>query len=473
MPKIKSIASWICKTLTKKEVKKLVLKLKEMLKDKDTSFKKVTKKLPNYRKFKVDPRKPIKILFRKTKRKNYKKIIKEKNINPVKRRKGNKNIPPKHLKCPYCRAPVEYLYVNNGKKSTQFKCAVCKQTFHPNHKKERKSKYRCPFCGRALYLWKNRKLVNIYKCGNKDCSNYKNNYNKLTPDEKKLFKEKKSQFKLHYQYREYKLSLKSLFNKKVPISLNKLYRSRYLLKEVGLILTFYITLNLSSRKTAFVMNHVFNIKISHTHVLNIVKQVAQICHNFNQDNIPKIQGEQAADETYIKLSGKNNFIFLAVSKFRSILTGALLSDNRGEIPALKLIAEAYRKHNNKKNKPLLIATDGNPSYGSAIRYLKTEYEFNINHKKVIGLKNKDKESAEYRYLKNTAERVNRTLKHYVNDCFKNPTNLAYVISLAETDYNFIRPHYSNNYQPPVILNDLKNTHLLQDKWAKIIQSNIA
>lgn len=473
MPKIESIARWICKKLTKNEVAKLVDQLKKLLDDNKTIFKNLSEKLPNYRNFKVEPLKPIKKLFRNAIRKNYKKIVKKKNIPPIRRHKGNKNIPPNDLKCPFCNAPSNYIYVNNGKPASQFKCTVCEQTFNPNAKKELKSKYRCPYCGSSLFLWKRRKLVDIYKCGNKNCGCYRKNYNNLSEKEKKIFKKKTSQFKLHYQYRKYKIGLESVINKKNPAPVENLYRSRYSLKDIGLVLTFYITLQHTSRETAFTMDHVFGIKISHTHVLNIVKQVAKLCYNFNLENTPEIPGEQAADETYIDIRHKHNYIWLAVAKFRSILTFALLSDNRGEMPALKLLINAFYKHKKEKNKPFTFVTDGNPSYASATQFLQTEYKFNIEHKKVIGLKNLDKESALYRYLKNTVERINRTFNHYVNDCFKNPTNLAGVISLSFTDYNFIRPHSSNNYEPPVVLNELKNTHLLQDKWAWIIQSQIA
>lgn len=73
-----------------------------------------------YRLFKVDEQ-PIIEPFVKLEMKDYKQLIKDKNIKPVKRRNG-KNITI-DVKCPCCGAPKEYLYDNTGKQN-QFECKV-------------------------------------------------------------------------------------------------------------------------------------------------------------------------------------------------------------------------------------------------------------------------------------------------------------------------------------------------------------
>jgi len=469
MPKIiENIAKWICVTLNKTQVVQLVEKLNELLSDPETKFKQPKPELPNYRKFTVDPLKPIKCGLRKALRLNYKKIIQAKKIKPVNRKKDNKNLPPKNMRCPHCKAPSDYLYVNNGKKAKQYKCKVCGETFHTD-KKERKTEYRCPYCGYALFLWKRRPLVDIYKCGNKKCSRYKEKFEKLNDYEKKLFKKKSSQFSLRYIYRKYKLSLDDIKQKLFSISEIKLARSRYSLYEIGLILTLFISLKHSSWETKETLKHVFGIKISHTHILNIVREVAKLCHNFNLKYIPKVPGYQTADETYVKVQGKQNYIWLAASKFRSIITSAIVADNRGEVPALITVNSALDKHLKNENEPFTFISDGNPSYAAAIQYMQTEYDAKIEHKEVIGLKNKDSVSAEFRFMKNIIERINRTFNHYVNNCYKNLDNLAHSVALAVTDYNFIRPHRTYDYETPIKLKELDNIILWQDKWAKIIQ----
>ena len=78
-----------------------------------------------YRLFKVDDPAIIEP-FVSIEHKDHKKLIKENNISPVKRRNGKAITINVH--CPCCDAPKEYLYDNNGKQ-TQFECKVCSYIF--------------------------------------------------------------------------------------------------------------------------------------------------------------------------------------------------------------------------------------------------------------------------------------------------------------------------------------------------------
>ena len=469
---IENIARWICKKLTKEQVVLMVEYLQSLLESKETEFKKPDPVYPNYRKFEVDPEPPLKKdTQKKAKKKNYKQILKKKDVKPIQYRSDN--IPPTHIRCPHCNAPSKYIWINNGhRKNVQYKCAVCKRTFCRTPKIST-AKYFCPICGKPLFRWKVRLLVTLYKCGNDKCPRYLVNLKKLSPEEKEMRKEKSSQFKVRYIYREYKINLKSIINKEVELPAQKLSFSRYSLSTVGLILTFFNTLGLSTRQTAFALKRIFGIPISHTTVSRIARIASFICHNFNIKKIPKVPGAQAADETYIKIKGTFHYVWLAISKFRSIITTYKVADNRGEIPAVETVYNASIKHqpDNNSKEPFTFVTDGNPSYQAAITFLKTE-GLEIDHKKVIGLENNDEESALYRYLKNIIERVNRTYKHYATNCFQNIKGASAHLSLSVTNYNFIRPHSSLDYEPPVVLDELKNIRFVQDVWAKIITCGV-
>jgi len=235
-------------------------------------------------------------------------------------------------------------------------------------------------------------------------------------------------------------------------------------------LSFHITLKLSTRQTAFAMKRMFGIQISHMTVARMAKTASFICHHFNFKNIPKVPGEQAGDETYIKVKGKHHYIWFAIAKFRSIITAYKVSDSRSEIPAVETMYMANEKHlKNQNADPLLFVSDGNPSYQAAVTFLKSE-GVDIELKQVIGLKNKDEISALYRYLKNLVERLNRTYKHYAVNCFQNIEGASSHLALAVTNYNFIRPHSSLNHKPPVIINRLKDIPLIQDVWADILRN---
>jgi len=116
-----------------------------------------------------------------------------------------------------------------------------------------------------------------------------------------LQKEKPSQFKLRYIYREYKINLKDIVTNELKAPIERLDKFRYSLSIIGLVLSFHITLKLSTRQTAFAMKRIFGIHISHMSVARMAKAASFICHHFNLKNIPKVPGEQAGDETYIKV----------------------------------------------------------------------------------------------------------------------------------------------------------------------------
>jgi len=467
---IENIAKWLCRTLTKNQVVNLVEFLNSILSDSTSVFKKPDPKLPNYRNFVVDPEPPIKYHSDNKIRLNYKEIIKQKNIKPVSHR--CKNRPEKHIKCPHCNATHEYIYINNGneRKSIQYKCKVCTKTFCETPRRT-VTKYICPICKKSLYKWKTRFLVTIYKCGNDSCPRYIQNKKKLSDEEKVLQKEKRSQFKLRYSFREYKLKLNQLFQKELDLlPFKQLSKFRFSLSTIGLVLTFYITLKQSSRMTAFALNRIFGIKISHTTVARIANAASYLCHKFNIENIPKVHGKQAADETYLKVKGKHHYAWIAVAEHRSIITAYMVSDNRGEIPAVKTVYMASQKQiNNSIENPLVFISDGNPSYQAAVTYLKTK-GINIDHKQVIGLKNDDELSAKYRFLKNTIERVNRTYNHYTKNNFQIIRGASAHLALSVTNYNFIRPHSSINKQTPVVNDKISKIDLIQNMWAEILKS---
>lgn len=463
---IENIAKWICRKLTKEQVIGIIVILQELLNDPNTKFKESKPEYPNYRKFQVDPEPPLDAPIREKSEIDYKVLLKNKAIKPIKHR--GKNKPEKHIKCPHCGAPHNYIYVNNGdKKSIQYQCKVCEKTFCETPKIS-VAKYRCPICGKSLYKWKSRLLVTIYKCGNDKCPRYLENKEKLSSEEKILQKEKPSQFKLRYIYREYKINLKDIITSELKLPMERLDKFRYTLSTIGLVLTFHITLEHSTRETAFALKRIFGINISHNTIARIAKSSSTICHHFNFENIPKVPGYQAGDETYIKVKGKHHYVWFAIAKFRSIITAYKVSDNRGEIPAVETVYMASEKHlKNENDDPLLFVSDGNPSYQAAVTFLKKE-GIEVDLKQVIGLENNDVISTTYRYMKNLVERVNRTYKHYAVNCFQKIEGASSQLALAVTNYNFIRPHSSLNHQTPVVLNKLKHIPLIQDVWAAIL-----
>ena len=124
-----------------------------------------------------------------------------------------------------------------------------------------------------------------------------------------------------------------------------------------------------------------------------------------------------------------------------------------------------------KDKKNILVVDGNPSYQAATHFINQQLgKDTITLKKVIGLKNLDDESAEYREHKQIIERLNRTFKYHTQsqNGFASSNGTISKLVCFVTYYNFIRPHSSLNYKSPVELDELSNIDLIQDKWKKIL-----
>jgi len=66
--------------------------------------------------------------------------------------------------------------------------------------------------------------------------------------------------------------------------------------------------------------------------------------------------------------------------------------------------------------------------------------------------------------------LNRTYKYHVKPAagFNSQNGAVALTTLFVTHYNFLRPHMSLFYKPPVQLPELEAITTLQGKWAKIL-----
>jgi len=77
-------------------------------------------------------------------------------------------------------------------------CKVCGGLFQVEGRFQRKTQYYCPYCHHALFRWKERKEVTLYKCCNDVCEYRVRQIGKLNERERELIKTRSSQFKLTY-----------------------------------------------------------------------------------------------------------------------------------------------------------------------------------------------------------------------------------------------------------------------------------
>lgn len=385
---------------------------------------------------------------------------------------------PENVCCPICEAPHDYIYYNDGKKRTQLKCKVCDTKFQLN-KRYQASKPNglfCPYCGNALYKWKQQEHVTLYKCDSKKCPCRQTNLKKLNAVEKAHRLIAPNLYTVNYIYREYHFTPMDLQHSKPDQIKTKynLFRIQNSEHVLGLILSIYISFAISARKTAWMLQQIFNLNVSHQTVLNYARAAAYYCHRVNMEYKGDIDDTAVGDETYLKINGKNHYTWFFISSKKKSITAYHLSGNRETVSAITAIKEAVRTRD--PNQQMTIVTDGNPAYTSALLYINEQDQGNdkhpkINQIKVIGLKNLDKVSSEYRPFKQIVERLNRTYKHHVRPSagFNSFNGAMAMTALFVSHYNFLRPHGTLGYNVPIHLPQLTNIKTIQAKWIHLLK----
>jgi hypothetical protein len=268
MSKIARFVIWICSKFTKNEIQQIIAGLLDVLEDRNPEVKPkddFKEKHPNYRNFSVDPLAPLTepqhVKEEPTPSRDWRDLLAAyekmhgKPLSPVRYRAGSPQV-PERTRCLSCQAPHAYLYYNDGKKRSQLLCKVCGERFQQEKRfRPANTKYYCPYCQHALFTWKQRKEVTIYKCCNDACPHRRRNINKLNEREKALAQKRSSQFKLSYQYREYHYQPHELTHARPQQPTVDLARIHNAPNVLGLILTFYVSFALSARKTALILRY--------------------------------------------------------------------------------------------------------------------------------------------------------------------------------------------------------------------------
>jgi len=476
MRKVERFVIWICSKFTRSEIEYIIQGLSEVLANRNPDVKPrddFKEKHPHYRNFFVDPKPPLTTPPKATPQLDWKELLalykklNGRSLKAVDPKKVETKV-PKNSICRICSAPARYLYYNDGKKRSQLKCKLCGalSPLHPRHRRE--TKYFCPHCDHALYLWKERKDVSIYKCDNDNCPTFLANKSRLNLAEKLLAKIKSSQFKLRYQFREYHFTNEQLLHS-APEKGPPIFDIRNSLNTLCLALTFHISMGISARKTSFILKNVFSLPASYQTVLNYSQSAAYYCHKFNLTYKGNVDDTQAGDETYIKVLGKHNYTFFFISSKSRKITAYHIDDSRDTLPATIAMNEAIRTSLPDQN--ITLVTDGNPSYPAGIHFINQSHSPFLTHKKVIGLQNLDAESEEFRPFKQLVERLIRTYKFHTRAAcgFNTKDGAVALTTLFVTYYNFLRPHCALNHSVPIPLETLNDIDTLQGKWAKILQ----
>lgn len=375
--------------------------------------------------------------------------------------------------CPDCGAPREFLYDNNIPNG-QLLCKVCNSTFTVQKTHLDKIILRCPHCKKALNLHHDRNGYNVYYCRNDDC-NYRINRIHTLKNRGISTKELKTgKFKTRYYTRIFDINYEDLkkhgfLTDGIQSKLMNINNSQLVL---GLVLTYYVNYALSSRKVAAIMKDIHEVDISKQTVLNYATYTAKIIEPYLENYQYDLSNIICGDETYVKIKGKNAYVFFFSDSEKKIITSYMIFENRDTLAAIKSLYQTFKKYK-EIPKDLQVITDGNPIYKAAQVFFNLE-NINFDLFQVIGLHNKDKISSEFRPHKQITERLNRTYKSFYSQSngFSNLISANIYMILFSACFNFLRPHSGIDYRVPVEVEEIQEQSNMQSKWLKLIEFGI-
>ena len=424
---------------------------------------------PKYNKLKVDKLPIIHVPEKKDYKQLLEQYIKEhgKPLKPIKSR--GKNPVPDDVHCPCCNAPHIYIYDNTGGRG-QFSCKICSTNFSRHNWIDNPIELHCPHCGHALSLEKKRKLFNIHKCRNNNCSYYQNSLKALSKDDIEEYKNNPEKFKLHYIYREFKIDFFKIDLYSLPKNASTLQFRKFSPHIMGLALTYLINCGMSTRATARVLREVHGVKISHTQIANYATTAAYCVKPFVDSYDYKPTNYLSADETYTKVKGSRRYVWFIMDAIKKSILGYRSSSSRDTTPCILAMRMAFDKFKKFPGKALKFVADGYTAYKLAQQQFAL-HGMHFDVTQVIGLTNEDEVSTEYRWLKQIIERLNRTFKssYKITNGYGSDDGASTHLVLFVAYYNFLRPHSYTYWKPLNEVPELEKAELMPAKWQILIE----
>ena len=424
---------------------------------------------PKYNKLKVDKLPIIHVPEKKDYKQLLEQYIKEhgKPLKPIKSR--GKNPVPDDVHCPCCNAPHIYIYDNTGGRG-QFSCKICSTNFSRHNWIDNPIELHCPHCGHALSLEKKRKLFNIHKCRNNNCSYYQNSLKALSKDDIEEYKNNPEKFKLHYIYREFKIDFFKVDLYSLPKNASTLQFRKFSPHIMGLALTYLINCGMSTRATARVLREVHGVKISHTQIANYATTAAYCVKPFVDSYDYKPTNYLSADETYTKVKGSRRYVWFIMDAIKKSILGYRSSSSRDTTPCILAMRMAFDKFKKFPGKALKFVADGYTAYKLAQQQFAL-HGMHFDVTQVIGLTNEDDVSTEYRWLKQIIERLNRTFKssYKITNGYGSDDGASTHLVLFVAYYNFLRPHSYTYWKPLNEVPELEKAELMPAKWQILIE----
>lgn len=306
--------------------------------------------------------------------------------------------------CPKCNSKILYKYGKDRFGNQRYQCRTCKHQFAPAYKKaERKRKYpSCPVCGKAAFLHHDYEDYSNYRCSDKKCNH--------------SFFQPKPTVKLPP-------SMSNLIGKE------DFKRMRHSIHLVITAITMFYIGGTSFRKIAFILEMLYNIKVSHVTISDWCKKFAPIFHSKMLTLMPMMNfdsDEWHADETIVKIKGEKYYVWFIIDSETRFILGFHLSPYRDSPQAFSLFNDV-KQHGT----PKAIVSDRYAAY-----IVPTKAVFGVKHIRVESFKDD--------ISNNVIEAFNKQFKYWYKTRygFNSFDSANAMIMMFVYFYNFVRPHSS-------------------------------
>lgn len=342
-------------------------------------------------------------------------------------------IVPSNVVCPRCHSKKLRHFGKDSSGFQKYQCQVCHRQFAPDNLAVKPKlihrKYPdCPKCGKAPFLHHDYTYYSNYRCCDKKC-NHSFNISK-------------------------EISVKPPSSTFEPEAFS-MKRMRHPMHIVLTALNYYFIANTTLRKASLLLSAGHNVYVSHVTISNWATRFAPVFQAIATTLQKQIDlsasDEWHFDETYVKINGKNYYLWLAIDAETRFILDFHLSPCRDSNSAHSLLKSCRDKFGTPRS---AVVSDRYYAYAQPARL----YFKDSNHIQV--------EDFHDVISNNLIEAFNGQFKAWYKPkrAFGSFDSANRLIATYIYQYNFLRPHSSLDDLTPAQVAGLVSTKRSRDNW---------
>jgi transposase-like protein len=215
---------------------------------------------------------------------------------------------------------------------------------------------------------------------------------------------------------------------------------------------------LSLSKISSHLKEFYNVEVTPVTVHNWVKKYIRLIKQYTMHLQPNVSSKWHADETQLKVNGKQAYLWNMMDSETRFLIAKILSYNRRTEEAQQLLEQAL---NRVGKEPKELVTDGLKSYDAA-----------LNHEKSNGMMKSTNHtlSSLQQARNNRVERMHGTFRERTKTLrgLDNIESAGSFTDGLEVYYNYIRPHSALEGKTPAVAAGV--LHPDQSNWRTLIRN---